>query len=176
MTEEEKAEMEAAAGEEPGASASAAATASTPADAPAAAHDSPAAGTTTTGTHAAASAGPGTDLAHHTSFNSLPSGATTPNGVQEKPAASTVGASNKESAAAKKGKSKLTVEQKAKLAELEEAKDKERVKRWVLWERLYHLSNRVRVDLLAKKLIQRIRPFVDAKHPVSLQSIKFDCC
>ena len=130
MTEEEKAEMEAAAGEDaettPGATpattaaAAGGATPATPAGPTAA---TPAAAS------AAPTAGPGTDLAHHASFNSLPSGATTPEGTHEKP--STVGAASKDTAAAKKSKAKLTPEQKAKLAELEAAKDKDRAKRFV---------------------------------------------
>ncbi|TXT04842.1 hypothetical protein VHUM_03925 [Vanrija humicola] len=50
----------------------------------------------------------------------------------------------------KKGKAKLTAEQKAKLDALEEEKDKER---------------KARIEELSKKLIARIRPFVDAKNP-----------
>lgn len=126
MTEEEKAEMEAAAGEEAEATPSATTTGATPATA---GETTAAAGAKPAATPAAATAVPGTDLAHHSSFNSLPSGATTPDGTHEKP--STVGAAGKETAAAKKGKAKLTLEQKAKLAELEEAKDKERAKRFV---------------------------------------------
>ena len=50
----------------------------------------------------------------------------------------------------KKGKAKLTPEQKAKLEELDNAKEQER---------------KERIDKLAEKLKQRIRPYVDAKHP-----------
>lgn len=49
----------------------------------------------------------------------------------------------------KKGKPKLTPEQKAKLEELEAAKEKDR---------------KARIDELTRKLVSRIRPFVEAKH------------
>ncbi|KAI5452557.1 DnaJ-like protein [Naganishia albida] len=49
-----------------------------------------------------------------------------------------------------KGKAKLTPEQKAKLQALEEEKEKAR---------------EARIDTLAKNLLIRIRPFVEAKHP-----------
>ncbi|KAJ9111629.1 hypothetical protein QFC19_000985 [Naganishia cerealis] len=49
-----------------------------------------------------------------------------------------------------KGKAKLTPEQKAKLQALEDEKEKAREER---------------IDTLAKNLIMRIRPFVEAKHP-----------
>lgn len=59
-------------------------------------------------------------------------------------------ADEKKEKEAAKGKAKLTPEQKAKLQALEEEKEKAR---------------EARIDTLAKNLVMRIRPFVEAKHP-----------
>ena len=59
-------------------------------------------------------------------------------------------AEEKKDKEAAKGKAKLTPEQKAKLQALEEEKERAR---------------EARIDTLAKNLIMRIRPFVEAKNP-----------
>ncbi|RXK36008.1 hypothetical protein M231_06722 [Tremella mesenterica] len=76
-------------------------------------------------------------MTHHSSFSS---GASTPG-------KDTVGHKQPD----KKGKPKLTPEQKAQLEALEKAREEEKKAR--------------RIEMLKEKLIQRIRPFVDAKNP-----------
>jgi hypothetical protein len=75
------------------------------------------------------------------------SGAGTPTGTGTHVAGKTEEKKDKEAA---KGKAKLTPEQKAKLQALEEEKEKAR---------------EARIDTLAKNLLMRIRPFVEAKNP-----------
>lgn len=90
----------------------------------------------------------------HSGQSPSASGTSTPAASASKTAATTTSPSA--NAAAKtaekdsKGKNKLTPEQKAKLAALDEEKEKAR---------------EARVEQLTKNLIIRIRPFVEAKHP-----------
>ncbi|OCF40390.1 hypothetical protein I317_05825 [Kwoniella heveanensis CBS 569] len=83
-------------------------------------------------------------LTHHTSFSTSGSASASASGSVSVSA----GGSGKEKD--KKGKPKLTPEQKAKLEELEKKQEAEKEER---------------VEKLVQKLVQRIRPFVDAKHP-----------
>ena len=64
-----------------------------------------------------------------------------------------------------KGKPKMTPEQKAKLEELEKKQDAEKEKRLVSTGVSRGDADICRVKDLQDKLIQRIRPFVDAKNP-----------
>ncbi|WRT66432.1 uncharacterized protein IL334_003388 [Kwoniella shivajii] len=145
MTPEERAEMEAA--KEEGATDS-----TVPGDAELASAMSAAAvtsdaseGTTTNPTAAAVAAEQSnTSLAHHSSFSASGSGSVSAQGSAS--GSVTTGGAGKE----KKGKAKLTPEQKAQLDALEKKQEEEK---------------KARVDGLVKKLTQRIRPFVDAKHP-----------
>ncbi|KAK4685354.1 hypothetical protein P7C73_g4804, partial [Tremellales sp. Uapishka_1] len=146
MTPEEKAEMEAAAGDPDAAAAS---QAKSDAAVDATAH--PAAETTSPEerTATAASAEHNTALAHHSSFstNSPPSSsATTTAPGTASPSSTSLDQATKD----KKVKPKLTPEQKAKLEAIEAEKEKQK---------------KERIDALTQKLILRIRPFVDAKHP-----------
>ena len=77
---------------------------------------------------------------HPTSPSTSPSPSPTPGSVD----------AHKHAEARKKGKQKLTVEQKAKLEEL----DKQRREKM-----------EARVDMLVVKLIERLRPFVEAHNP-----------
>lgn len=155
MTDEEKAEMEAAkaAGESAAAAEDAAATpvagasasASVPAsgDDKASDHSVPASSGASfaTGT-TAATAGPGPAKADDAS--------STTSGHLNKHDPNVAAANAAKAESDKKGKQKLSPEQKAKLEELDNKKEEERKKR---------------IDELTQKLIQRIRPFVEAKHP-----------
>ncbi|WVQ99452.1 hypothetical protein IAU59_006587 [Kwoniella sp. CBS 9459] len=87
-----------------------------------------------------------TSLAHHTSFSG--SGSASASASASGSVSVSAGGSGKEKD--KKGKPKLTPEQKAKLEELEKKQEAEKEER---------------VEKLVQKLVQRIRPFVDAKHP-----------
>nr|XP_019011117.1 uncharacterized protein I206_04428 [Kwoniella pini CBS 10737]OCF49898.1 hypothetical protein I206_04428 [Kwoniella pini CBS 10737] len=147
MTPEERAEMEAAkeSGETdptvPG-DAELAAAASAGATTTAAAE-----GTTINPTPAAAAAEESnTSLAHHSSFSGSASGSASGSVSASGSAPGSISAGGKD----KKGKPKLTPEQKAKLDELEKKQEEEQLHR---------------VDALVSKLTQRIRPFVDAKNP-----------
>ncbi|KAK6910036.1 hypothetical protein I204_04957 [Kwoniella mangroviensis CBS 8886] len=149
MTPEERAEMEAAkeAGEiDP----------SVPGDAELAA--AAAAGATTTAASegttvsptaaAAAAEESNTSLAHHSSFSASASasGSASVSGSASGSVSVGGGSSGKD----KKGKPKLTPEQKAQLEALEKKQEEEK---------------KARVEALVQKLTQRIRPFVDAKNP-----------
>ncbi|WWC62035.1 uncharacterized protein I303_104623 [Kwoniella dejecticola CBS 10117] len=146
MTPEERAEMEAAkeAGETdptvPG-DAELAAAASAGATTTAAAE-----GTTTNPVPAAAAEESNTSLAHHSSFSGSASASGSVSASGSASGSLSAGSGGKD----KKGKPKLTPEQKAKLDELEKKQEEER---------------KARVDALVSKLTQRIRPFVDAKNP-----------
>ncbi|WVR07096.1 hypothetical protein IAU60_004135 [Kwoniella sp. DSM 27419] len=98
---------------------------------------------------AAAAEESNTSLAHHSSFSG--SGA----GSGQASASGSGSVSTANAAAAnkdkdKKGKPKLTPEQKEKLDALEKKQEEEK---------------KARIESLVSKLVQRIRPFVDAKHP-----------
>ncbi|GFZ43891.1 DnaJ homolog subfamily C member 7 homolog [Saitozyma sp. JCM 24511] len=89
-----------------------------------------------------------TSLAHHSSFSTPPPGSASASTDQlsKKPGEAHTGKD-------KKGKHKLSPEQKAQLDALEKKRDEEKQKR---------------IEDLEKKLVQRIRPFVDAKIPGDL--------
>ncbi|WVW83977.1 hypothetical protein I302_106000 [Kwoniella bestiolae CBS 10118] len=147
MTPEERAEMEAA--KEAGETDS-----SVPGDAELAAAAAAGAttiaaseGTTVNPTAAAAAAEQSnTSLAHHSSFSASASGSASVSGSASGSVSVGGGSSGKD----KKGKPKLTPEQKAQLEALEKKQEEEK---------------KARVEALVQKLTQRIRPFVDAKHP-----------
>ncbi|KAL7421589.1 DnaJ-like protein [Cryptotrichosporon argae] len=144
MSPEEKAEMEAAAAEAAAADPTAADVAATTAAA-----DTPAAAATG-GASAESAAAPAParltaadapetqsqSLAHRSSFSASSS--------------STDLKQKQDGKVEKKVKAKLSPEQKAKLDALEAEKEKER---------------KDRIETLTRKLVERIRPFVDAKHP-----------
>lgn len=162
MTDEERAEME---GEDSGM----AAAATTGAGAEDAAHTSPLdsktaqtvpdfAGTGLPAEHAQAASASATPprrasqdhnghMTVHGGETPSGSGTGTPTGTGAHVAGKTDEKKDKEAA---KGKAKLTPEQKAKLQALEEEKEKAR---------------EARIDTLAKNLLMRIRPFVEAKNP-----------
>jgi hypothetical protein len=151
MTAEEREAMEAAKNDPAAADASATAstTATPPTAAPAADNASTFGGASTVGgatTDAASTIG-GSTIDEKASST----GTTTPTKAEGSGGELAHHNQQKAEAAARKGaKNKLTAEQKAKLEELETAKEVERTKR---------------IEVLTQKLIQRIRPFVDAKHP-----------
>ncbi|KAF7795016.1 hypothetical protein EIP86_006160 [Pleurotus ostreatoroseus] len=136
MTEEEKAEMEKEMNEGRGFA--------TPSSVTAEASQAP------TPNGAAAAAPTGTSPEAH-------SGALTPTSLpspgdatEQQGAGGLTTAQDKETARERKRKSKMTPEQKKKLQELEEERRK---------------NMEERIDTLTKKLVDRLRPFVEAKHP-----------
>jgi hypothetical protein len=159
MTDEERAEMEAeASGAAAGASGSDPATHTSPLDSKTAQTVPDFTGTGLPAEHAqtaSASATPPRRASHdHNGHMTLHSGETpsgsgtgTPTGSGTHVAGK---ADEKKDKDVSKGKAKLTPEQKAKLQALEEEKEKAR---------------EARIDTLAKNLLMRIRPFVEAKHP-----------
>ncbi|KAJ9099875.1 hypothetical protein QFC21_003880 [Naganishia friedmannii] len=156
MTDEERAEME---GDTPGAGAKAT---GGQAGAPVNPLDTKTAQTapdyTGTGLHAEHGQGASTPASRtstdhnghmtlHTGGTPSGSGTATPTGTGTHVAGKTEEKKDKEVG---KGKAKLTPEQKAKLQALDDEKEKAREER---------------IDTLAKNLLIRIRPFVEAKHP-----------
>lgn len=94
-----------------------------------------------------------TSIAHHSTFASSPSGSSTE-----------VNKKDSQAARDKKAKPKLTPEQRAQLDALEKKKDEEKRARLVK-NITVDIADGGRVEALREKLIQRIRPFVEAKHP-----------
>lgn len=90
-----------------------------------------------------------TSLAHHSSF-SKPASSSASTGPTASTSSDTLSKNSANGAKDKKGKTKLTPEQKAKLEAIEKKQEDER---------------KARIQALQDKLVQRIRPFVDAKHP-----------
>lgn len=86
----------------------------------------------------------------HTGQSPSASGTSTPSATTSKTTATTSPGTAAKTEKDSKHKNKMTPEQKAKLAALDEEKEKAR---------------EARVEQLTKNLIIRIRPFVDAKHP-----------
>jgi chemotaxis protein histidine kinase CheA len=160
MTAEEREAMEAAQNEEASGAAGAGASASASAPASASATSTPAATTppaskspktsldassTVAGDAASTLAGDAASIKASAAESSPPgSGHVTPHNKEKAAAA------ERKAAASAASRNKLTPEQKAKLEELDAVKEVERVKR---------------IEDLAQKLVQRIRPFVDAKKP-----------
>ncbi|WWD17241.1 hypothetical protein CI109_101679 [Kwoniella shandongensis] len=138
MTPEERAEMEAAKEADGEEAIPGSTSAAAGAEATAAAPTQPAEATSVP------EANINTSLAHHSSFSGSASNPPSASGSTDQ--LSKKGAGEKD----KKLKPKLTPEQKAQLEAIEKKQEAER---------------KSRIEALQSKLIQRIRPFVDAKHP-----------
>ncbi|ORY21105.1 X-domain of DnaJ-containing-domain-containing protein [Naematelia encephala] len=142
MTPEERAEMEAAEQESAENAQGTTPTAASVAAATSSADVSPTTPqASATPTHSATTEHSNTSLAHHSSFG--PNSSASTSDLSKKEQSSTPGKD-------KKGKPKLSPEQKAQLDMLEKKQEERKL---------------ARVKELQEKLVQRIRPFVDAKHP-----------